>query len=287
MPSSMTGFGQADAHGYHVEIKSVNHRYKDIRVKMPRDLAAFEMSVRDMVSEAVHRGKVDVTVSRTPSMEAHEKMAVNWDLAKAYYDDLCIMARDFGGEVSFRDILLVPGVLSEGPAQRDDQQPLVREAVHEALVSFSRARENEGRNLARDIVDRAAALTRMTGAMKDLARHMTSVYKDRLHASLSALLAEKTSMIDEVRLEQEVALLADKSDITEELVRLESHLRMLEETINGRGAPIGRQADFILQEINREINTIGSKSQVSALSRLVIDAKTELEKIREQVQNIE
>ena len=178
MPSSMTGFGQADAHGYHVEIKSVNHRYKDIRVKMPRDLAAFEMSVRDMVSEAVHRGKVDVTVSRTPSMEAHEKMAVNWDLAKAYYDDLCIMARDFGGEVSFRDILLVPGVLSEGPAQRDDQQPLVREAVHEVL-SFTGPRERGGE--PGPVTLSTGQLTRMTG--HETCKAHDKVYKDRLHAS--------------------------------------------------------------------------------------------------------
>lgn len=287
MPSSMTGFGLADTHGYHVEIKGVNHRYKDIRVKMPRDLGAFEMSVRDMVSEAVQRGKVDVTVNRTTSMETQEKMTVNWDLAREYHADLCIMARDFGGDVSFRDILLIPGVLIESSEQKEDQLPLIQEAVQEALVSFSRARENEGRNLAKDISSRVAALSGMVEAMKDLATDMTTVYKDRLHAHLNALLSDKTSVIDEGRLEQEVALLADKSDITEELVRLNSHIRLLEETITGRSGPIGRQTDFILQEINREINTIGSKSQMNALSRLVIDAKTELEKIREQIQNIE
>ncbi|HWR69075.1 MAG TPA: YicC/YloC family endoribonuclease [Desulfomonilia bacterium] len=287
MPSSMTGFGQAEAHGYHVEIKGVNHRYKDIRVKVPRDLGALETAVRDMVSEAVHRGKVDVTVSRVTAAETQEKMAVNWDLARAYYEELCTMAGNFGGEVSFRDILLIPGVLNEGTAQREDQLPLVREVLGVAIDSFSRARDNEGRTLAGDIRARVGALTGMAAAMKDLATDMTRVYKDRLHANLSALLADKASLIDEVRLEQEVALLADKSDITEELVRLNSHLRLLEETITGRSGPIGRQTDFILQEINREINTIGSKSQINALSRLVIDAKTELEKVREQIQNIE
>lgn len=287
MPSSMTGFGQADAHGYHVEIKSVNHRYKDIRVKMPRDLAALEMPVRDMVSETVQRGKVDITVSRVASAQTQEKMAINWDLARSYHEDLCTMARDFGGEISFRDILLIPGVLSEGPGRREDQLPLVQGVLREALESFTRSRDTEGRNLARDISSRVAALSGLAGDMKGLARDMTSVYKDRLHANLSALLADRASMIDEVRLEQEVALLADKSDITEELVRLGSHIRLLEETITGRSGPIGRQTDFILQEINREINTIGSKSQMGALSRMVIDAKTELEKIREQIQNIE
>jgi uncharacterized protein (TIGR00255 family) len=287
MPRSMTGFGQADIHGYHVEIKAVNHRYRDIRVKMPRDLSALEMTVRDMVSEVVQRGKVDVTVSRAQSAEGQERVKINRDLARAYYEELCVLARELGGEASFRDVLLMPGVIDEGTVAMEDQLPLVREAVGQAVESFSRAREQEGRNLSEDIRARTAALLAMTGAMKGLATDMTNVYKERLQASLHALLADKSTVIDEVRLEQEVALLADKSDITEELVRLGSHIRLLEETITGQSGPVGRQTDFILQEINREINTIGSKSQIHALSRLVIDAKTELEKIREQVQNIE
>ena len=287
MPRSMTGFGQADAHGYQVEIKGVNHRYKDIRVKMPRDLSAFEIPVRDMVSEAVHRGKVDVTVTKSTTGNAQEKMAINWELAKAYFEDLCTMAKVFGGEVSFRDVLLIPGIFSEGPDRIEDPLPLIAQALREALESFSKARENEGMNLTKDILSRVEHLLEMTGSMKELASDMTNVYKDRLHANLNALLSDKSSMIDEVRLEQEVALLADKSDITEELVRLNSHIRVLEETITTQTGSIGRHTDFILQEINREINTIGSKSQINALSRIVIDAKTEMEKIREQVQNIE
>ena len=287
MPRSMTGFGQADAHGYQVEIKGVNHRYKDIRVKMPRDLSSFEIPVRDMVSEAVHRGKVDVTVTKSTTGNAQEKMAINWELAKAYFEDLCTMAKVFGGEVSFRDVLLIPGIFSEGPDRIEDPLPLIAQALREALESFSKARENEGMNLTKDILSRVEHLLEMTGAMKELASDMTNVYKDRLHANLNALLSDKSSMIDEVRLEQEVALLADKSDITEELVRLNSHIRVLEETITTQTGSIGRHTDFILQEINREINTIGSKSQINALSRIVIDAKTEMEKIREQVQNIE
>jgi uncharacterized protein (TIGR00255 family) len=127
----------------------------------------------------------------------------------------------------------------------------------------------------------------MKDTMKALATDMTKVYKERLHANLNALLSDKSSMIDEVRLEQEVALLADRSDITEELVRLESHIRSLEDSMNLHTGPIGRHTDFILQEVSREVNTIGSKSQVPTISRLVIDAKTEIEKIREQIQNIE
>jgi len=287
MPSSMTGFGQADIHGYHVEIKGVNHRYKDIRVKMPRDLSAYEIPVRDIVSEAVQRGKIDVSITRSNAVSTQDRLAINQELAKAYFEDLSAMAKDFGGEVSFRDIILIPGVMGEGINKEEDQLPLVQEAVRQAIRVFSKARENEGANLTKDIMSRAVSLLSMAAAMKDLASDVTKVYRDRLHANLCALLADKSSMIDDVRLEQEVAILADKCDITEELVRLNSHLHTLEETITNQKGPIGRQADFILQEINREINTIGSKNQVHALSRIVIDAKTELEKIREQVQNIE
>jgi uncharacterized protein (TIGR00255 family) len=283
----MTGFGQADVHGYHVEIKGVNHRYKDIRVKMPRDLSAFEIPVRDMISEHVSRGKVDVTLTRDTASSAQEKMAINWELAKVYFEDLSSMAKNFGGEVTFRDILLIPGVFGEASPQMEDQLPKVQQALRQAIEVFLKARQNEGTTLTKDIHTRVANLLCLAESMKDLASDITNVYRDRLHANLTALLSDKSSMIDAVRLEQEVALLADKCDITEELVRLNSHIRVLEETIVNQTGPIGRQTDFILQEINREINTIGSKSQINALSRIVIDAKTEMEKIREQIQNIE
>jgi len=287
MPRSMTGFGQADIQGYHVEIKGVNHRFKDIRVKLPRDLSALEIQVRDAVSRNINRGKVDVTVTRTPSLDTKEGLSVNWNLAQACYEDLLKMAGTFGGEVTFRDILLVPGVLAEKTTQVEEHWLILEEAVKEALDAFTRARENEGNNLKADIQSRVKTLLGMKDTMKALATDMTNVYKERLHANLNALLSDKPSVIDDVRLEQEVALLADRSDITEELVRLESHIRSLEDTMNLQTGPIGRHTDFILQEVSREVNTIGSKSQITDISRLVIDAKTEIEKIREQVQNIE
>jgi uncharacterized protein (TIGR00255 family) len=287
MPRSMTGFGQADNHGYHVEIKGVNNRFKDIRVKLPKDLTALEIPVRDLISGAVQRGKVDVTVTRNPSIDVKESLSINWNLAQAYYEDLSRMSKSFGGEVTFRDILPIPGVLSEKTNRVEEQSQLVNSAVAEALESFIKAKENEGNHLKSDIQGRIATLLHMCDTIKALATDMTKVYKDRLHANLNALLSEKASVIDEVRLEQEVALLADRCDITEELVRLESHIRSLEDSMNLQTGPIGRHTDFILQEISREINTIGSKSQVPDISRLVIEAKTEIEKIREQVQNIE
>jgi uncharacterized protein (TIGR00255 family) len=287
MSRSMTGFGQADANGYHVEIKGINHRYRDIRVKLPKDLSSLEIPIRDMFSEAVQRGKVEVTVTRNTTIDPQERMAINWDLARIYHEDLSRMSEAFGGEVTFRDIILIPGVMSEKMDQADDQWQLIQPTLTEALESFSRAKENEGEHLRSDIQSRVVTLLQMSKMMKSLATTMTKVYRDRLHANLNALVSEKANVFDEVRLEQEVALLADKCDITEELVRLESHIRSLEDTMNMLTEPIGRRSDFILQEISRELNTIGSKSQITALSRTVIDGKTEIEKIREQVQNIE
>lgn len=288
MPAaSMTGFGQADAHGFHVEIRGVNHRFKEIRVKVPKDLGMLENAVREIVQETVHRGKVEVVVTRAPETMSSDRLKIDWDLAAAYHADLCEMAQRFGGEVTFRDVLLVPGVLVPLQENPEDMIPLVQDAARLALRNFLDARRREGAHLLHDIAHRVKILYDIAGRMKELARLMTNVYKNRLHANLNALLADRSITLDESRLEQEVALLADKSDITEELVRLEGHIRLLEETVTEVKGPVGRQIDFIIQEINREVNTIGSKSQLADLSRLVIEAKSEIEKIREQIQNIE
>jgi uncharacterized protein (TIGR00255 family) len=283
----MTGFGQAEAHGYHVEIKGINHRFKDIRVRVPKDMGLIEAAVRDRVNEAVNRGKVEVTVARSAAHGPKDRPSIDLDLARAFHAELCTMAQAFGGEVTFRDVLLMPGVVVEGRQDPEDELPLVTEALSIALERFLGARAREGEHICADIYERTRSLEAFTRSMKDLASGMTGVYKDRLHANLSELLGDRATILDKDRLEQEVALLAERSDVTEEIVRLEGHIRLLEETISHGKGPIGRQVDFILQEINREVNTIGSKSQLAALSRMVIDAKAEMEKIREQAQNIE
>ncbi|MGC9324964.1 MAG: YicC/YloC family endoribonuclease [Desulfomonilia bacterium] len=287
MPRSMTGFGQADAHGYHVEIKGVNHRYRDIRVRLPRDLSSLEIPARDLIGQAVLRGKVDVNVSRDSRSTAQEKMDINWDLARLYFEDLVRMSAQFGGEISFRDVMAIHGVFSEAPTTVEEQWPLLEKAVSQALDSFCATKQSEGERLQADILTRIDLLTGMKESMEKEAKHMVSLYRDRLKTNLEQLLKENTGVIDEVRLEQEVAIMADRCDVTEELVRLDSHLLSLRDSISSPERSIGRRLDFILQEINREINTIGSKSQLTLLSHSVIEAKTEIEKIREQVQNIE
>ncbi|HDP23831.1 MAG TPA: YicC family protein [Deltaproteobacteria bacterium] len=286
MPRSMTGFGQANDHGYHVEIKGVNHRYRDIRVRLPKDLSSLEIPARDLISKAVSRGKVEVSVNRDARQTAQEKMEINWELARSYFQDLSRLAEDFGGEVCFRDLTVIPGVFSESQRTVEEQWPLLEQTLSQALDAFSRSKEAEGASLYTDIASRVDILVRLKEEMEREAHTMVSLYRDRLKERLDQLLGQNTVILDDIRLEQEIALMADRSDITEELVRLEGHLTSLRTTLDSSDS-IGRRLDFILQEINREINTIGSKGQVMVLSHAVIEAKTEIEKIREQVQNIE
>ncbi|MDT8273472.1 MAG: YicC/YloC family endoribonuclease [Desulfomonilia bacterium] len=282
----MTGFGQANDHGYHVEIKGVNHRYRDIRVRLPKDLSSLEIPARDLISKAVSRGKVEVSVNRDARQTAQEKMDINWELARSYFQDLSRLAEDFGGEVCFRDLAVIPGVFSESQRTVEEQWPLLEQTLSQALDAFSRSKEAEGASLYTDIASRVDILVRLKEEMEREAHTMVSLYRDRLKERLDQLLGQNTVILDDIRLEQEIALMADRSDITEELVRLEGHLTSLRTTLDSSES-IGRRLDFILQEINREINTIGSKGQVMVLSHAVIEAKTEIEKIREQVQNIE
>ncbi|MFA5653763.1 MAG: YicC/YloC family endoribonuclease, partial [Desulfomonilia bacterium] len=286
MPRSMTGFGQADKDGYHIEIKGVNHRYRDIRVRVPKDLSSFEIPARDLVHERVTRGKVEVNITRSMSIDVQERLAVNWDLARIYSEDLGRMAREFGGEVTFRDILMLPGILGENARDIEELWPPLREGMIEALASFTAAKAEEGGRLKADISKRLESLVRMHQDMKQAAQGMVDIFRERLLSRLQELLGDKADKVDETRVEQEIALMADRSDITEELVRLHSHIASFQGVIDTPDPSIGRRLDFMLQEINRELNTIGSKSQVITLSHIVIEAKAEVEKIREQVQNI-
>ena len=285
MPSSMTGFGQADADGYHVEIRGLNHRYKEIRVKVPRDAAPAEMYIRGAINEAIQRGKVDVTITVNTGTQGAPPLNINWDLAQAWHETLLRMAERFGGEVSFHDIMTIPGVTGESETTSEDRWALIKGPLETSIKQFLASRLEEGAKLRQDMLMRVDAIQAMCATVEGLAAQMPQAYQERLKANLETLMTDK-SVLDEVRLAQEVAIMAERCDITEELVRLKSHLEAFKEVLFSQGA-IGRRLDFMLQEINREWNTIGSKSQILAISHLVIDAKTELEKIREQVQNIE
>ncbi|MEA2101752.1 MAG: YicC/YloC family endoribonuclease [Thermodesulfobacteriota bacterium] len=286
----MTGFGVADKNGFHIEIKGVNSRYREIRMRLPSELSSLEIPLKNMVHGSIERGKADIFVSYIPSSSANNALCVDMEYAQVCYDELTMLADKFGGEVCFRDLLTLPGITGRPIPDAGTGQAMVEEPLKAALEGFIESRRIEGETLCADITPRVERLLEIREEIDGLSKGMADIYRQRLQTRLDTLIHNDPSvldkMIDENRLAQESLIMADKSDITEELVRLETHLGSFKDTMETTKA-MGRRLDFILQEINREINTIGSKAQITNISSLVIDAKSELEKIREQVQNIE
>ncbi|MCD6571250.1 MAG: YicC family protein [Deltaproteobacteria bacterium] len=287
MLKSMTGFGQADGGGWFVEIKGINHRYRDIHIRLPRNFGPLEILVSEMAASVINRGRVDIFITKRDDINIESISDINWETAQHYYERLTTMANRFGGEVCFRDIMWIPGVLAPENQDLNKVWSLLKGIVEEAIKIFIDSKQAEGERLKKDIFQRLNILSDILTEMKAISRDMPELCSKRLSSNIHILLEDSTIPVDDVRVAQEVALISEKCDITEELVRLESHLDIFRGVINGRESPVGRRLDFILQEINREVNTIGSKSQIAALSHLVIDAKAEVEKIREQVANIE
>lgn len=289
---SMTGYGRYEDHidnvQLTVEIKSVNHRYCEIDVHLPRNLTLFEEQVKKVVRENIYRGRVDVYIHIDAGQWKKRTVQIDWGLAEAYFEAADRVKKHFGleGKLSIQDFLAIP----ECFVIQEEADPSVFEerlgqAVRRAMQDLTRMRASEGVALAHDLRKRVGVLQAALAEMNALASQVHNEYQRRLETRVRELLDQRAE-VDESRLLQEVALLAEKSNIDEELTRLESHLRQFENLVAEDG-PVGRKLDFLLQEMHREINTIGSKAQVVAISQHVIDVKGELEKIREQVQNIE
>jgi len=294
MIRSMTGYGRAEVPGARqsvtVECKSLNHRHLDIVVKLPRALSALELDARRVIQGALHRGRVEVGVSLA-GVEGTPATGLSIDMAqaRAYVD----MARKAAAELDLGDgldlawVLERPGVVSreeQEPVSPEDGWPLLHEALQRALADLCARREAEGAALAQDLRGLLAALGEHVGVMADRAPAALARKQQRLRERVQALLGAQP--IDEARLATEVAMWAEKTDISEELARLHAHrdefARLLDE-----GGPVGRTLDFLIQEMHREVNTVGSKADDLELSQAAIAAKSALEKIREQVQNIE
>ena len=292
MIKSMTGYGKGES-AYAggriiVEVRSVNHRYGEISVKLPRSLMPFENEIKKRVAERLNRGKIDVFIQ----MECAGALGVptaNLPLARSYYRAFSAIREALGlsDEVglalvaSQRDVITVA---AEAEAAPEEIPAELLQALDEALSRVDEMRLFEGASLAVDFEKRRGLLHEQIGRVSARAPSVVAEYAARLKERILVLCAE--SGLPEERIALEVALLADKCDITEELVRLESHLRQFDETLE-RSEPVGRKLDFLLQEINREVNTIGSKANDAEIAACVVELKGELEKIREQVQNIE
>jgi uncharacterized protein (TIGR00255 family) len=289
---SMTGYGQASWQGQGrrivVEVRSVNQKHLDVRLNLPREYQAVERDLRELVIREVQRGKVDVGIGRSGSSAGEYDVEVNEPLARAAVGGLRQLQRRLGlpGEI---DVSFLAGRAEfvrvvEHKGAADEDLPRVRLLLEAALRNFNRAREKEGRALARDMKARLVTLRRLERTMLQRSVGLVPVLQRRLGERVATLLQDR--QINEERLIQETALLAERADVTEELVRLDSHLGALGKLF-GQSGSIGKAIDFLLQEVHREINTIASKSADLEMTNLTLAARAEVDKLREQIQNVE
>jgi len=290
---SMTGYGAAAVDAptarIAVEVRGVNQRFLDVKVSLPREYAALEGEVRDRVRTVAERGRVDVAVSRVPvAARRRYRVGVREELAHEYMTAARRLARRLGvaTDVGIRDVLRLPELfeVNEQAPALEPERAALRRALAKALRAFDGERRREGRHLQADLLARAATLRRLAGEVRARQPEVTAAVVARLTERVERLRAMPD--LDPQRVAQEVVAFAERGDITEELVRLESHLGALVTTLRAAGA-VGKRVEFLLQEIQREFNTTGSKTGDLAINALVVDAKAEVEKLREQVQNIE
>jgi uncharacterized protein (TIGR00255 family) len=290
---SMTGYGRGECAqaGFKitVEVSSVNRKQSEIAVNLPRELELLEAQVRDSVNERIARGRVTVRVGVQAAEGTTSKLKIDTDLAKAHTKELQKLAKSLGisGDVSLDLLLRIPGVLqaSDGVADAAALWPAVEKALKGALNTLVSMREKEGAHLSKDLQKRIAIMRAAVVRVEKQAPQVAQRYRDQLVERIKTAGLEVPGLEDE-RLLKEVFYFADRIDISEELTRLQSHFKQFDD-IAKKSEPVGRTLDFLAQEMNREINTLGAKANDSAISREVVTLKTELERFREQVQNVE
>jgi uncharacterized protein (TIGR00255 family) len=292
----MTGFGRSDfavaGVRFEIEVRSVNHRYLDVRIRLPKPLAAWESELRERIQRRFDRGKVDLTVA-SPSGEAKaNRLEIDLAAAQQYLRAASALRASEGlsGELSIATLLSLPGVarFSEPELPEASLREGLLAAVEAALEALDGMRAAEGAALERDLrarLERVAALTERLAERSDLVQ---KAVRERLRKRAQQL-EQETGLLDPARLHQEVVIAADRLDVNEELVRLRSHTAQFLEILAGAGArnPVGRRLDFLLQEFGREANTIGSKGNDAPIAHEIVELKTEIERMREQVQNVE
>ncbi len=288
---SMTGYGRGEASSngskFSVELNSVNRKQNDVLVTLPREIAELEARVRDVINTEVSRGRLTVIIAHhaTPSASTP---ALDRLLAKTYYDSMLALQKELGasGEISIETVLRAPGVLRmpEEQIAADDAWPHVESALKTALRDLVKMREREGKHLAKDLIKRLKTLRESVRKVRSLQPNVVKRYRQNLHERIQKAGLEIS--LDDERLLKEVVVFSDKCDITEELTRLDSHFAQFAHMLR-RNEPIGRTLEFMSQEIAREFNTIGAKANDVEISQLVVTCKAELEKIREQLSNIE
>jgi uncharacterized protein (TIGR00255 family) len=291
----MTGFGRGEfldaEHRFIVEIKSVNHRYNEIAIKMPKNFGVLEDKIRRMVNSSLERGRVDVYVTTDDFGQRKRTVRVDKELALAYHialKELAHLLEASPWDQIFHQIAKFPDVLRVEEEAEDVSLlwPKLSQAIDQAIANLMTMRLAEGANIQKDLLIRIDKLAKDVVFIEDRAPQIAAEYREKLLARMRDILATIGAEPDELRLLQEAALFADRTNITEELVRLQSHLTQLHDALLSDDA-VGRKLDFIIQEVNREVNTIGSKANDATVANMVLDIKSEMEKVREQIQNIE
>lgn len=288
MIKSMTGYGKGEGGGYVVEMRSVNHKFLDLSMKIPRSMAALEGRIKKAVGDRFSRGRIDVYITQSAGEAAGRSVRLDAKTASSYVGALTELKERFGlaGEIDlgmvagFKDIIIE----EEAPVDMEDVWDAIAGPLDDCMAALDDMRAREGESLASDIESRAGMLASNIDEIESRSPAVVAEYREKLVARIARL--SEGMEIDPARLAQEVAMMADRCDVTEEVVRARSHFAQLASMI-ASGVPAGRKMDFLIQEINREVNTIGSKASDKETAHRVVDMKAELEKIREQVQNIE
>ena len=290
--NSMTGFGKAEQSSkigkFVVEISSVNNRYLEISPRLPRGFFSLESKIRELVTAKVNRGKINIFINFEEHVDETGKVLINKSVTKAVYNQLSKLQKELKipGQVTINDMLLIPDVIKPEISPMDEKllwknlEAVLSQSLH-ALVEM---RKKEGAAISKDMKKRIVILDKGMKEIEKLAIKSVGNYRDKLTQKVQELLADTTK--DSIRIEEEIAIIAERTDITEECTRFHSHLNQYKSTIAEKH-PIGKKLNFILQELNREANTIASKCSDIDISTKVITIKEEIEKLREQVQNIE
>lgn len=291
MIKSMTGYGKSslsiNSREYQVEIKTVNHKYIDVNIKMPRIISYLEEDVRKLVVSRIKRGKVDIQISFENYSKDGNDVKINTELAQIYIQSLRELAEaeNLSSNIEVTEITKLPDVLTiKSNLDENETKEELLQVVNEAIDKLIQMRKIEGEKISKDILDKIDRIEQKNEEIFSLSTGLIEEYVVKLEARVKELL--KTEELDKSRLMQEVVIYADKCSVEEEVTRLRSHIYQLRYLINSE-EPIGKKMDFLIQEMNRETNTIGSKANNLEITNTVVDIKTILEDIREQIQNIE
>ena len=288
----MTGFGRGNAvlngRDITVEIKAVNHRYYELTCKLPRSMNYCEERLKTLLNGRITRGKTELSVQIQSVGEVSEQIAVNKDIVRQYIEALRGIKDELGllDDLTLSNVMRIPDAFTVVKAETDEEQLWedLKTVTETALTNFVKMRENEGNRMKADLLQRLSTIEKWVDIIDERSPKIVEDYRKRLYDRMTEVLQGKE--IDESRILLEAGIFADKTAVSEETVRLRSHIAQFREMLES-GEPVGRKLDFLVQEMNRETNTIGSKVQDIEVTKIVVDQKSEIEKIREQIQNIE